>query len=322
MLSAIAAVVAGLVALTFGADKFVDGAAVTARRLGVSTLVVGIVVVGFSTSAPEMLVAAVASLDQRPAIAIGNAIGSNITNITLVLGITVLICPLTVAQKIYRSELPTMCVAVFIASVLVYFAGLTRVDGVILLIAMVACFALALRQVSSAVRGTSQEEVFAPSSDNEMSSLLAVFWLIVGLVLLLVGSRLLVYGAAFIARQYGVSELVIGLTIVAIGTSLPELAASVASARRGHAEMALGNVIGSNMFNSLGVLAMPALIAPGAVERPVLVRDLPIMLVLTLLLIWVARPHHGAGIISRVEGAVLFSSFVIYQLILYLGVGS
>lgn len=324
MLLAIAAVIGGLAALTYGADRFVDGAAVLAERLGLGALVVGIVVVGFSTSAPEMLVSAIASLDGRPSIAVGNALGSNITNIALVVGVTVLVCPLTVFSRVLYREMPVMIASVVLASGLLVLGKLGRNDGVVMLIALALALAAMLW---SAVHASLSDPLVedleeAEAEIPELSLPTAIGVLCLGLILLIAGSRALVYGATIIARFFDVPELVIGLTVVAIGTSLPELAASVAGARRGHPELALGNIIGSNVFNALGVLAMPALIAPGPVDRAAVVRDVPVMVFLSVLLFAVAFSRHDQARIDRRAGTALIACFVAYQVMLYFGVGN
>jgi len=322
MLIASLAVVAGLVALTYGADRFVDGAAALASRLGVGQLVVGIIVVGFSTSAPEMLVAAMASFDGSPSLAVGNALGSNITNIALVVGITVLVCPLTVFSRVLYREMPAMFAAVVLASVLMTHGGLGIVDGIVLLAALAGALAVAIWSALHASRSDPLLEGIEEAEVPDLNVPASLGVLVFGLLLLLGGSRALVYGATVIARHFEVPELVIGLTVVAIGTSLPELAASVAGARRGHPELALGNIIGSNIFNALGVLAMPALIAPGPVDAAALVRDMPAMVFLSGLLFVVAFRRHGQARINRRAGVGLLACFVGYQLLLYFGVGN
>ncbi|HEY5791303.1 MAG TPA: calcium/sodium antiporter [Gammaproteobacteria bacterium] len=316
MLYPILAVLAGFAILTWGADRFVAGAAATARNLGVSTLVIGLTVVGFGTSAPEVLVSAMAAWSGNTSLAIGNALGSNITNIALVLGTTVLIAPLRVHSNVLRRELPVLVAISLFGLVLLLDGRLDFHDGLLLLTALVAVIwwmvALARRaRQGDPIRGDYAAEI------PVMPLGTALGWLAVGLVALLGSSRLLVWGAIEIATALGVSDLVIGLTVVAIGTSLPELAASVASALKHEHDLAIGNVIGSNMYNLLAVMGLPGLIHPAAFPAAVLQRDYPVMLVLTLLLVAVCYGLHGAGRITRPEGALLLACFGGYQLLLF-----
>lgn len=324
-LLAVVALIGGCWVLTRGADVFVDGAEVLAKKAGLGALTVGILIVGFSTSAPEMLVAFQAARSGAPDMAIGNAFGSNITNIALVLGVTVLVSPLVIASQAMRWELPIMLVSMLIAGALMWSGELTRVAGVMMLCALF----VALRVLMYVASTTPESDLLladaadsaSPGADAgaEPGWARALFWLGLGLLLLLLGSRALIFGATFVARTFGISELVIGLTVVAIGTSLPELAASVVSARRGHPEFALGNIIGSNIFNALGVLAMPALVAPGAVPPAVASRDVPVALGLGLLL-WLLVIAHGATCrIGRPAGMLLVGLFVAYEVMLFAG---
>jgi cation:H+ antiporter len=319
MLIPFAAVCGGLVLLMFGADRFVDGAAATASHLGIPPLLVGLVIVGFATSAPEMLVSAVAALNGTPTLGIGNAIGSNIANIGLVLGATALIAPLTVRSTVLRREFPIMFLVLVLAAGLMWDLQLDRRDGIILLIALLLVLA---GSVWLALHASAQDplaEEYKKELSARMSARKAALWLMLGLVMLLLGSNLLVNGAVDIAHAFGISDIVIGLTIVAIGTSLPELAASVASALKNEPDIALGNVIGSNMFNALAVLSMPALIAPSRFEAIVMHRVVAYMLVLTVALFLLCWSNKGPRIIGRVSGGVLLTGFVAYQLLLFSG---
>jgi len=318
MLIAIVAVCGGLALLTYGADRFVDGAAATASHLGIQPLLVGLVIVGFATSAPEMLVSAVASVNGNPTLGIGNAIGSNIANIGLVLGTTALIAPLTVRSAVLRREFPLMFAVLVGASVLLWDQELDRLDGVLLLSGLVVVAAVTVWLGSHAAPGDPLIEELDHALDKKMSGKRAMFWLVIGLLLLLAGSKLLISGAVDIARMFGISDIVIGLTIVAIGTSLPELAASIMSALKNEPDIALGNVIGSNMFNALGVLSMPALIAPSHFEAAVVQRDLPYMLILTAALFLLAWSYKRPGTINRFDGGILLFGFVAYQAVLFI----
>ena len=324
MLTAVLFVIIGLALLMFGADRFVDGAASLASNLGVPPLLVGLTVVGFATSAPELLVAATASFAGNPSIAIGNAVGSNIANIGLVIGVTALVLPLSVHSRVLRQEFPIMFGAMLLALFLFWDGALSRLDGGILALGLVTMMImtsyLGMKYSRPPAATADQGTLTDPESIEEpefasLSTPKALLLSLVGLICLVIGSDRLVAGAVFIATHFGVSDLVIGLTIVAIGTSLPELAASVASALKGESDIALGNVIGSNMFNILGVTAAPALIAPTLLEPAVLHRDMPIMFGLTIALYIMGFGR--AETVSRVSGACLLIAFTAYQFLLY-----
>jgi cation:H+ antiporter len=310
MLIAIAAVLVGLGLLIWSADRFVDGASATAGHLGMSPMLIGLTVVAFGTSAPEMLVSTMAALDHAPGLAIGNAIGSNIANIALVLGATALVSPLPIKGNLVRLELPILTLATLGAGILLLDYYLDIIDSALLLLGLVVCLYLFKRYQQDHVQDKIQ-----PLAN--MSLKLGIVWLIVGLVLLALGSRILVGGAIYIATALGVSEMIIGLTIIAIGTSLPELAASIMSARKGQHGIALGNIIGSNIFNLLGVMAIPALINPVVIEADVLWRDYGLMLSLTLFILALGFKARRGGIISRLMGSLLLLIYVMYMLLLY-----
>jgi len=306
------AVFAGLLLLIYGAERFVEGAAGTARGLGVPPLIIGMTVVGVATSAPEVLVGAVAAWDDKTNIAIGNAIGSNIANIGLVLGGTVLTRPLVVASRTLRREYLIMCLAVIIALVLMLDLYLSRLDGAVLII----CLITIIWGIVKVARESPKSDPLASEFAREMKSVRPVkrslLLLGFGLVLLLSGAELLVRGAVYIAHAYGVSDLIIGLTMIAIGTSLPELAASIMSVIKNEADIAIGNVIGSNMFNMLMVLGIPSLIHPDTFEMEVLARDFTVMILLTLMMGWMVFIR-GHGKFDRTEGGVLLSCYLIYM---------
>ncbi len=317
MLVPVLAIIAGFVLLLWGADRFVAGAAAAARNLGVSPLIIGLTIVGFGTSAPEILVSAMASINGNPALAIGNAIGSNIANIALVLGATALVMPLSVHSEVLRREFPILLAVMLVALMLIADGNLGTIDGAVLLIGLVL---MLYWIVSLGLKGRRTDALgseFDAEIPADMTMGMAAFWFLLGLLLLLGSSRMLVWGAVEVALLFGVSELVIGLTIVAIGTSLPELAASVVSAFRREHDIAIGNVIGSNMFNLLAVMGLPGLIRPGAIPDQVLSRDYPFMLVLTLVLFGVAYGFRGPGKITRLEGGMLLLAFVVYQGLLF-----
>ncbi|MFT4560771.1 MAG: cation:H+ antiporter [Gammaproteobacteria bacterium] len=317
MIEAYIGIVVGLGLLTFGADRFVEGAAVAASNFGIPPLLVGLTIVGFATSAPELLVAGVASMNGNPSIAVGNAIGSNIANIGLVVGVTALIMPLNVKSRVLAREFPIMFICFAVAFALCWDGYLGFSDGVVLFVGLLGLIGVTTwLGMTDHARDSLGVEMETHINDS-MTTKRAVFWLIVGLGLLLFGSDLLVDGAVIVARHFGISDLVIGLTIVAIGTSLPELAASVASALKGEPDIALGNVIGSNMFNALGVLAVPAIIYPSQLESAVMSRDFPIMICLSVVLFVMAVGWRRNGRLSRIEGTGLLLAFGVYQWMLY-----
>lgn len=314
------AVIGGFALLVWGADRFVVGAAATARNLGVAPLIIGLTIVGMGTSAPEMLVSGMAAWDGNPGLGMGNAIGSNIANIGLIIGLTALIVPLRVSSITLRREFPVLLGIMLAAFVLVADGDLSRLDGSLLLLGMglmlVWLVWLGLNSRSDGVDPLLAE--YTEEIPVGMAMPAALGWLALGLVVLLVSSRVLIWGAIGIAEAMGVSDLIIGLTLVALGTSLPELAASIMSALKGEHDIALGNVIGSNMFNLLGVLGLPGLIHPGAVEPEMLSRDFSVMAGLTVLLLFFAysyrrRTRH----VNRIEGGILLLAYLGYIGLLY-----
>ncbi|HHH46238.1 MAG TPA: calcium/sodium antiporter [Thiotrichales bacterium] len=321
MLLPILAVVAGFTLLVWGADRFVTGAAATARNLGVSPLIIGLTIVGFGTSAPEMLVSGVAAWQGNPGLAIGNAIGSNITNIGLILGTTALVAPLTVSSITLRREMPLLLAVMALSWWLLSDGELGQGDGLLLLggIVLLVLWMVHLGMNSRARNHDPLIDEFTEEIPVGMSTPVALGWLLAGLLVLLVSSRILVWGAVQLAQFFGVSDLVIGLTIVALGTSLPELAASVMSALKGEPDIALGNVIGSNLFNLLGVLGIPGLFAVVPVEPAVLSRDYPMMLGLTLALLLMSWNYRGTRRINRIEGLLLVLAYLAYEGLLYYG---
>jgi len=320
MLLSSVAVVAGFILLVWGADRFVLGASATARNFGISPLIVGLTIVGFGTSAPEMLVSGMAAYQGSPGISIGNALGSNITNIALVLGVTALIVPLTVHSGIIRRELPILLLVMVLALLLMVDGNLSQGDGLLLLLGMFLMIfwvvRLGLKERDSGDLMSSEFDAGIPEG---MPTPKAIIWLVVGMIVLFASSHILVWGAVNIAKAFGVSDLVIGLTIIAIGTSLPELAATIMSALKKEHELAIGNIIGSNMFNILGVMALPGLIYPSVVPEGVLSRDYPMMIGLTIALFLMAYGFRGKdGKINRVEGGLLLSAYCGYMYWLYL----
>ncbi|MDX8408775.1 MAG: calcium/sodium antiporter [Mariprofundales bacterium] len=313
---ATATLIVGIALLVWGADRFVEGAASIAKNLRVAPMVIGLTIVSLGTSLPEMVVAAMAALNGNRDLGIGNVIGSNIANIGLVLGTTALIIPLAVHSMTLRREMPVLVLVTLLAFALLVDGELSQMDGFILIASLVVMIVWIV-SIALKDRHDPMVEEFAETISEPMGMRTAILWFIAGLVLLIISSRMVVWGATEIAHALGVSDLVIGLTIVAIGTSLPELVASVTSAIKGEADIAVGNVIGSNMFNLLAVLAMPALIHPGTFAPQALLRDFPIMLGFTVALLVVSFGFKSGGNISRVEGALLASAFFGYLLLLY-----
>ena len=312
------AVAGGAGLLTLSADRFVIGAAAVAYNLRVPPLIIGLTIVGLGTSSPEILVSAMAAWQGNTGLAVGNAIGSNIINIALVLGLTALITPLNVHSSIPRRELPVLIGIMLIAWLLLADGTLGRLDGILLVAGVVPMLVwmtrLGMRSRDS--RDVMDRE-FGEEIRTGMAMPLALFWLLFGFLSLLLSSRLLVWGAASIALHLGISELVIGIVVVALGTSLPELAASVASAIKQEHDIAIGNVIGSNIFNLLAVLGLPGVIHPGAIDAHAIYRDFPVMLLMTLALFAMAYGFRGPGRITRFEGAMLLTAYIGYQTLLY-----
>lgn len=314
----LAALVVGFGLLVWSADRFVMGAAGTARNLGVSPLLIGLTVVGFGTSAPEILVSIIASLQGNAGLAIGNAIGSNIANVALILGTTALVVPLSVHSRIVRRELPILIGIALVAFLMLrdatldFHDGLVLMAGLVVIIGYIVYVGLNTRDARDPMAAEYAAEIPADLSLGQ-----SLWWLALGLVILVGSSRLLVWAAVGIAQEFGVSDLVIGLTIVALGTSLPELAASIASALKNEPDIAIGNVVGSNMFNLLAVLGIPGILSPGPVDPQVLTRDMPIMTALTVALLLMAYGLRGEGRINRLEGALLVAAYAGYQTLLY-----
>lgn len=305
MILAALAVLTGFALLIYSADRFVAGASAIASHFGVSSLLIGVTVVGFGTSAPEIFIALIASLDNSPALAVGNAIGSNIANIGLILGATALMVAVPIPRDSVRDEMLVLLAATLLACGVLINGHLSMLDGIILLLGFIGFVLWAIWQ---AKRQPADEE----DEPSDMSTGRAWLTLLYSMTVLIGSSRLLVWGATSIAEAAGISELIIGLTIVAIGSSLPELAASIAAARRGKPEMALGNVIGSNVFNTLAVLCVPALVVGTQLQSEVIQRDLPVMAAFTAILLYIVlRKKH---LLSRIEGALLILAFASYML--------
>jgi cation:H+ antiporter len=320
MLSYIAAVIAGLALLIWSADKFVEGAAALARLLGVSIMIIGITIVGFGTSAPEIVVSIVAVMQGTPGIAIGNALGSNIANIGLILGVTAILAPIPIATRLFKTEYPLLLLATAVMAWSLYDLSLDSVDGFVLLGLLTLSLYHLIREHRRHPAEYAREEHESEEMVHAMKMPAAIGWLLLGLLVLVSSSKLLVWGATGIAQALGISELIIGLTIVALGTSLPELAASIASLRKGKPDLAIGNVIGSNLFNSLAVIGLPALLTNFSFDAAARSRDLSVVIAMTLMLILMSRfPTAAPRYLTRAKGIFLLSAFVIYQLYLYYG---
>ena len=330
MITAIAAIIIGFVGLIWSADRFVAGAAGIARNMGMAPIMIGLTIVAFGTSAPEIIVAINAALENASDLAVGNAIGSNLANIGLVLGITALVCPIPIPATLLKRELPLLLAATIGAAFFLYDNSLDRIDGVVFLIALTAIF---YYLVTSKSHQPDAELAADVEHIPELPQKKAWWLFCIGLVLLIISSRILVWGAQEIAQALGVSELIIGLTVVAVGTSLPELAATIASAIKGHHDIAIGNVVGSNLFNLLAVMAMPALISPSPLVPEVFNRDYLSMTAITLLLAAIvlchklftkantpANPATNGKKISRIgrkEGALLLFAYAAYYYLLF-----
>jgi len=320
MLYPAVAVLSGLVLLVWSADRFVDGSASAARHFGLPSLLIGMVIVGFGTSAPEMVVSALASSQGNSGIALGNAYGSNITNIALILGIAAMINPITVHSLVLRKELPILTAVTALAAYQLYDGNLTRMDAVVLMGVFAVLMCWAIREGLGKKPDALGSEVEQELQTHAMPLKKALFWVIAGLILLIISSRMLVWGAVKIAVSLGVSDLIIGLTIVAVGTSLPELASSIIAARKGEHDIALGNVLGSNLFNTLAVVGIAGLIRPMAVEPEIFSRDILTMAILTVSLFVIGYGFKGQGRINRFEAMSLLLAYVGYTTYLVAGV--
>jgi cation:H+ antiporter len=324
MLLAAAAILVGFIVLIWSADLFVAGAASIAENMGMSPIIIGLTIVSLGTSAPEILVSLTAAMSDAGDLAIGNAIGSNIANIGLVLGITVLVAPMMVHESCMKKEMPVLLLVTFGAGMLLIDDELSNLDAGLMMgtLALIIVYMVRSQQQDAVLLEEAEEEYL-----HHLNPMRAWLTFALGLALLIASSRILVWGAVTIAETVGVSELVIGLTIVAIGTSLPELAATIASALRGHTEIALGNVIGSNLFNLLAVMAIPGIVGPESLESAVITRDYPTMTFLTVFLalaIFISRKRsaskQGHSYVGRTVGMLLVSFYAGYYYWLYLSI--
>lgn len=312
MLLATIAVVLGLALLVWSADIFIEGSASTARHFGMPPLLIGMVIVGFGTSAPEMVVSALAAYQGTPSLALGNAYGSNIANIALILGLTALISPIAVHSQVLRKELPILTAVTALTIGLLWDGALSRPDAIILLIVFIGLMGWTIFQGMQDKSDALAQEVAMEMATHTAPLGRALMSLVAGLTLLIVSSRILVWGAVELAQAFGVSDLIIGLTIVAVGTSLPELASSVIATRKGEHDIALGNILGSNLFNTLAVVGIAGAIHPTRIQPEVLHRDILVMSLLTVSLFAIGYRFKQPGRINRFEGALLLTSFVGY----------
>ena len=322
MLEQIFILLIALVALVWSADKFVFGASSLARNLGISPMIIGLTIVAMGSSAPEMMVAATASMQGNPDTAIGNAIGSNITNIALVLGLTALLKPLSVSSQTIKREIPLILAITALGYWVLTDNHFSFIEGIVLMtgfaIYIIALLVITLKKTQG--RPSDDPLIIEAEQDvpDAVSMKLSLTWLIVGMILLPLSASFLVDSSVFIAKAFGISDLVIGLTIIAIGTSLPELAACIMSIIKKEDDLALGNIIGSNIFNILAVLPLVGLIAPGNIDPLAAARDAPYMLGVTLLLFILCFSRRlGAFRITRAKGVLLLLSFVAYQVLLF-----
>lgn len=317
MLLAIFAVVISLAVLAISADKFVDGASAVAYKIGMSPLLIGLTVVSFGTSAPEILIAIMSATGNNAGIAIGNAIGSNVANIALILGVASLIIPLPVASTVLRRELPLLLAAVLFSSALLLDLHLSVTDGIAMIATLCICLCWLIYQGKTG-QGDIIADEYEETMDREATFRSALIMTVIALLALLVSSRILVWGAVEIARALHVSELMIGLSIVAVGTSLPELAATIACVIRKEYDLAIGNVVGSNLFNALAVLGVVAVLSPTDVDVMVRNRDLLVQFALTVALLVFCIGFRGRdGRINRFEGLAFVTAFATYQWLIY-----
>ncbi len=317
LLIAIIAVIVGLILLIWSADWFVEGSAAAAGYLGVPPLLIGMVIIGFGTSAPELVVSALSAAQGNPGIALGNAYGSNIANIALILGITALIKPIAIESGVLKKELPILTGVTFVTALLLWNYRLTRIESIFLLILFVAFILWSIRNGMRSQDDTLVTKITQDNTSSRLSKKKATVHLIIGLLVLVASSRILVWGSVEIAQLLGVSDVIIGLTIVAIGTSLPELASAITASRKGEHELALGNIIGSNMFNTLAVVGIAGTIHPLDVPSEILSRDILIVSLLTISIFLLGLKNQGQpGRINRFEGGILAAFYVIYLVIL------
>ena len=312
MLGNLAEIIAGLLLLVWGADRFVHGAAALARNFGVAPLLIGLTIVAFATSAPEIIVSVLAASRGESDLAIGNAIGSNTANIGLVLGTVAMIRPIELTSATLRREMPALLAVSLLTVTLFLDTYLSRVDGLVLLTGLVIVMVWLTRLGLRSAQTDPLLVDYDAEIPKDVSTVMAIVWLAVGLGMLLVGAEFVVDGAIAIARELGVSEIVIGITLVALGTSVPELAVSIVSAIKGEFGLAIGNVVGSNIFNLLAVVGVAATIDPAPLAPSVLSLHIFVMSAFTLVLFAMTYEYDGQGRINRIEGVALLIAFVSY----------
>ena len=322
MLIAVIQLVAGFLLLVWGADRLVAGASATARNIGISPMIIGLTVIGFGTSAPELVVSAVATLKGNAGLAVGNAIGSNIANIGLVLGVTALVYPLRMESTALKREYPVLLLIMLVCFLMALDGSYSRVEGWTLIAGLLAVVIWIIRIGLQRPLSDPLAEEFDAEIPRDVPTKVALFWLMVGLIVLPVSSIFLVEGAITIARFLHVSDTVIGLTIVALGTSLPELATAITAALHKEDDLAIGNIIGSNIFNLLGVLGIAAIIHPVELLPIILARDFPAMFLITGALYLMASDFRGPGRIGRRSGSILLTMFMGYFIMVWLSTGN
>ncbi|MDE1477142.1 calcium/sodium antiporter [Xenorhabdus bovienii] len=317
MFLTIALLITGLILLVYGSDRLVYGAAVFARSLKIPPYIVGLTIMGIGTSLPELMVSITAAQDGLPNMAIGNAIGSNITNLLLITGAASLIRPITVKSDILRRELPLMLLITAFVGYILAGSYLSRLDGIVLL--LTALFFIALMIKMTTVSQDDGLDSYMQERDAELpvegNKGIALLWVVLGLIILPISTRMVIDNAAVVARIYGISELIIGLTILAVGTSLPELATSIAAAIKGENDMAMGNIIGSNVFNITLVLGIPGILSPSVISPQAFSRDFWVMMAASVLftIFCLGRKHR----LNRLNGVLLLGCFIAYFVVLF-----
>ncbi|MDH3901602.1 MAG: calcium/sodium antiporter [Xanthomonadales bacterium] len=318
MLIAIIQLVAGFLLLVWGADRLVAGASATARNLGVSPLIIGLTIIGFGTSAPELVVSAIATMKGNSGLAVGNALGSNIANMGLVLGATALIYPLRMESTALKREYPMLLLVMLVCFLMALNGVYSRWEGWVLLVGLLTVVIWIIRIGLHRPLSDPLAEEFDAEIPKDTPTKVALFWLGVGLIVLPISSTILVEGAITIARILHVTDTVIGLTVVAVGTSLPELATAITAALHKEDDLAIGNIIGSNIFNLLGVLGIAAAIEPVTLIPIILARDFPAMFLITGALYLMASDFRGPGRIGRRSGSVLLLMFLGYVFMVWM----
>lgn len=312
-----AALLLGFLILFWSADRFVIGSIATAKNLDISPMMIGLTAVALGTSAPEIFVALTSSIQGETELAVGNAIGSNIANIGMVLGITAIIVPLPFRVDTLRNDLPVLAIVTLCTGAALWDNYLGTWDGILLFTGL----GLFLYRLAAEQRGKSEIEIAAEvdefTDEKDLTTRSAILMLLMSLLCLLASAEILVWAVVQIAGRMGISEMIIGLTVIAIGTSLPELVVSITSAVKGYTDLAIGNIVGSNIFNLLAVLAIPSIISPTHLAPEVLTRDYLVMLALTVFLILFALGLRGGATISRVKGVLLLGGWVVYMFTLF-----